>query len=127
VYYVNYFDWFTDARTEFFNQINLPYKEIFYERGILLLIIEAGCKYKYSLRPEEKVVLETWLARLTRTRLEFGYRVKKSAGLVAAEGFTVHAYVDRQGKPFDLKKRFPLLWDRLLHTTTFGGQCSRSF
>lgn len=119
VYYVNYFDWFSVGRVEFFKQIGLPYKEHFYNQGIFMLVIDARCRYKRSLEPEEKVVLETWLARLMRSRLEFQYRIKKDDGGTVAEGFTIHAYVDKQGKPFDLKKKFPLLWERLVPWSHF--------
>jgi hypothetical protein len=51
---------------------------------------------------------------LTRSRLEFSYKIyKKNENVLAAYGATVHAYVDAQGKPFDVKKRHPLLWEKL--------------
>ncbi len=114
VYYAKYFDWFSDGRIELFKQIGLPYWNIFHKQGIELVAIEAGCRYRQPLRPEEEIILETCLARLTRSRLEFTYRVfKKEDGALAVEGTTVHAYVDSQGKPFDVKKRHPLLWEKM--------------
>lgn len=114
VYYIKYFDWFSDGRIELFERIGLPYRTTFHERGIELVAIEAGCRYKHSLQPEEKILLETRLTKLTRSRLEFRYQVfRQEDGLLAAEGMTAHAYVDRRGKPFDVKKRHPALWEEI--------------
>jgi len=114
VYYAKYFDWFSDGRIELFEQIGLPYRTTFHEAGVELVAIEAACRYKHSLRPEEKILLETCLTGLTRSRLEFCYRVfRQEDGLLAAEGITAHAYVDGRGKPFDVKKRLPALWDKI--------------
>ena len=111
VYYIKYFDWFSDGRIELFERIGLPYRTTFHERGIELVAIEAACRYKHSLQPEEKILLETRLTKLTRSRLEFCYQVfRQEDGLLAAEGMTAHAYVDSRGKPFDVKKRHPALW-----------------
>ncbi|MGB9804629.1 acyl-CoA thioesterase, partial [Desulfofundulus sp.] len=75
--------------------------------------LEAGCRYKKSLRPEEIIILETVLVTLTRTRIGFKYKIFKKDGVLAAEGFTIHAYVDEGGKPFDFKKRHPVLWEKI--------------
>lgn len=117
-YYVKYFDWFSDGRIELFRQIGLPYMAFFHQQGIFLVAVEASCRYRHALKPEEKIVLETRLSNLTRARLEFKYRVfKKEDGILAAEGTTYHAYVDAEGKPFDVKKRNPLLWEKICRLT----------
>ena len=117
-YYAKYFDWFSDGRIELFRQVGLPYMADFHQQGIFLVAVEASCRYRHSLKPEEKIVLETRLSKLTRTRLEFKYRIfKKEDGILAAEGTTSHAYVDAQGKPFDIKKKHLLLWEKLCYLT----------
>ncbi len=113
-YYAKYFDWFSYGRIELFKKIGLPYLACFHEQGISLVTVEALCFYKQSLKPEQGIVLETWLSGLTRARMEFRYRVfRKEDGVLAAEGMTAHAYVDAKIKPFDLKKRYPTLWEKL--------------
>jgi len=114
VYYARYFDWFSDGRVELFANIGLPYRKTFHEKGIELVAVEASCRYRQSLRPEEEIILETFLTKVTRARLEFRYRVlRREDGVLTAEGATAHAYVDAEGKPFDVKKRHPLLWEEI--------------
>lgn len=112
-YYARYFDWFSNGRILLFKKYGLPYMSTFHRQNINLVALEAGCRYRRSLRPEEEVGLETTLVNLTRTRIGFKYIIYKKDGSTAAEGFTIHAYVDGQGKPFDLKKRYPALWEEM--------------
>jgi len=112
-YYIKYFDWFTDGRMAFFEKVGLPYMATFHDHGVELVVIDAFCRYRLSLRPGEKVFLETSVASLTRTRVTFTYRILKEDNIVAAEGSTNHAFVDERGKPFNLAKKYPELWDEL--------------
>ena len=120
VYYARYFDWFSNGRIQLFKKYGLPYMAVFHRQNINMVALEAGCRYKKSLQPEETVILETELDTLSRTRIGFKYKILKQDGTPAAEGFTVHAYVDGEGKPFDLKKRHPVLWAEM--SGIFGGQ-----
>ncbi|SHI33276.1 acyl-CoA thioesterase [Desulfofundulus thermosubterraneus] len=112
-YYAQYFDWFSNGRIQLFKKYGLPYMTFFQRQNINMVALEAGCRYKKSLRPEEIIILETVLVILTRTRIGFKYKIFKKDGVLAAEGFTTHAYVDERGKPFDLKKRHPALWEKI--------------
>ncbi|MDF9407340.1 MAG: acyl-CoA thioesterase YbgC [Pelotomaculum sp. PtaB.Bin013] len=120
-YYAKYFDWFTDGRIAFLEKAGLPYMATFHNHGIELVVIDAFCRYRLSLRPVEKVFLETSVASLTRTRITFTYRILKEDNTVAAEGSTNHAFVDERGKPFNLAKKYPELWDELYRTLGEGG------
>jgi len=119
-YYARYFDWFTNGRMQLLKNYGLPYMSTFHRRNINMVALEAGCRYSRSLYPEETVELETILVTLTRTRIRFEYMIHKDDGSVAARGFTVHACVDERGKPFDLKKRYPELWEKM--NSLFNGK-----
>lgn len=112
-YYAKYFDWFTDGRMTFFNKVGLSYMDIFHNQGLELVVIDAFCRYRLSVRPDEKVILETIVTSLTRTRVTFSYRIMKEDNTVAAEGSTNHAYVDERGKPCNIAKKNPGLWEEL--------------
>ncbi|MDD4238240.1 MAG: acyl-CoA thioesterase [Desulfotomaculaceae bacterium] len=114
VYHARYFDLFTDGRVALFKQIGLPYQQTFHEQGIVVVVVEASCRYRKNLKPEEKYILRTTLANFGRTRMIFEYVINKYEDRsVAAEGRTVHTYVDDTGKPFDLKKKRLDLWAKL--------------
>ena len=120
-YYAKYFDWFTDGRIALMQQVGLPYMETVHYRGFDMLVIDAHCYYKASLRPEEKAILETGVTSLSRTRVAFAYRVLREDGATVVEGATTHAFVDRQGKPFNLAKKYPDLWEALCQKLNFAG------
>lgn len=114
VYYAKYFDLFTDGRVALFKKINIPYQSFFHNQGIVMVAVEANCRYRKSLLPEERYFLNTTLSRLSRTRMVFDYVITSAEnGQLVAEGRTVHAFVDSTGKPFDIKKKHPGLWSTL--------------
>lgn len=115
VYYAKYFDLFTDGRVALLKKINIPYQKFFHNQGIVVVAVEASCRYRKSLLPEERYFLSTTLSRLSRTRMVFDYVITGAEnGHLVAEGRTVHAFVDGAGKPFDIKKKHPGLWSQLL-------------
>jgi acyl-CoA thioester hydrolase len=113
-YYARTFDWFTNARMKLLADHGFPYMDTFHGPGISLVCLTADCRFKRMLKPEERIVVRTELAALTRTRLTFEYRIFKQDGQLAAEGSTSHAYVDPKGEPCNLKKRHPELWARMM-------------
>lgn len=115
-YYAKNFDWFTDARMQLLRHHGLPYMETFQEQGISLVCLKADCRYKKMIRPLEHITVHTRISVLKRSRMAFDYQVTKENGELAAEGMTSHAYVDNDGKPFDVKKRFPSLWEKMNRT-----------
>ncbi|MDD4767988.1 MAG: thioesterase family protein [Desulfotomaculaceae bacterium] len=114
VYYAKYFDLFTDGRVALLKKINIPYQKFFHSQGIVVVVVEATCRYRKSLQPEERYFLKTTLSRLSRSRMIFDYVITSAENeQLAAEGRTVHAFVDDTGKPFDIKKKYPQLWSQL--------------
>ncbi len=112
-YYAKNFEWFTDARFELFAHYGFPYMETFHHKGISLVCLKAESDYKKMIRPLEEITIKTSISELTRTRMAFTYQIVKSNGELAAEGFTAHAYVNSEGRPLNLKKSFPALWNDL--------------
>lgn len=124
-YHARYLDWFVIGRTELLRDLGVPYSEL--ERsGLLLPVLEARCRYHASTAYDDWITLQTQLLRVTRTRMEFGYRVclerSDSAPMsddprrrlvLAAEGETAHAFIDAGHRPVDVKKRFPEVWAKL--------------
>ncbi len=119
-YFPKNFEWFTNAYMKLLADYGFPYMETFHHNGISLVCLKAHCQYKKMLKPLEKITVITTLSSLTRTRLEFTYQIIKEDGEIAAKGLTSHAYANDQGRPVNLQKRFPLLWEKLNHVTEQG-------
>lgn len=98
VYYANYLDFFERGRTEFFRDLDLTYRDIS-ETGIFSPVAEVNCKYKRSARYDDLLVIETTIAYIKRVKIRFDYKIfRKAPRELLAEGHTVHAFVNREGK-----------------------------
>ena len=70
------------------------------EAGWLLVVVEAHCRYRRPARYDDVLVIRTRLRSLRAATLSFGYEVVRRAdGELLADGYTVHAAVDRTGRP----------------------------
>ena len=98
VYYANYFDFFERGRTELFRQLGFTYREL-QNTGVFLPVSETFCKYHKSARYDDLLMIETSIAYIKRVSIRFDCKVyRKNPETLLAEGYTVHAFVDREGK-----------------------------
>ena len=105
VYYANYFVWFEVARTNLLRDAGWTYRDMEAE-GFLLPVVEAHCDYQQSARYDEEIDVRTSGSALSLVRLRFDYEVIRSADAVRlAGGHTVHAALDRGGRPCRLPER----------------------
>lgn len=113
VYHGNYFTWFDIGRTEFFRKLNIVYGQL-EEEGILLPVIEANCEYIKPAKYDDEIIICTKLVKLKGVRLEFEYTLyRKKDNTLIAKGRTIHAFVDKNLKPINFKKRYREIWDLL--------------
>jgi acyl-CoA thioester hydrolase len=97
-YYGNYLRWFEIGRTEMIRSWGLAYKEL-EDRGVFLPVAEARLKFISSARYDDVLVIETTLDPGVRAGMKFDYRVfERESDKLLAEGFTVHAFMDADGK-----------------------------
>jgi acyl-CoA thioester hydrolase len=105
VYYANYLVWFEVGRTDLLRGTGWSYREMEAE-GVSLPVIEAHCEYRQPARYDDVLEVRTRGAILSTVRLRFDYEVVRSAdGMLLATGHTVHASLDRSGRPCRLPAR----------------------
>lgn len=97
-YHANYLVWFEVARCEWFRATGSTYQGLEAE-GTVLPVIEAGCRYRQPARYDDEIDIRTRAALLSPARLRFDYDLSRPGGVRLATGHTVHAAVDRQGRP----------------------------
>lgn len=99
VYHANYFVWFEVARTDWLRSSGRTYRMLEHD-GVVLPVIEAHCKYLKPARYDDDIELHTTGVRLSAVRVRFDYVVVRPSDTVAlATGHTIHAAVDREGRP----------------------------
>ena len=105
VYYANYLVWFEVARTEWLREGGWTYREMEAD-GISLPVIEAHCEYRQPARYDDEIEIRTKGRRLSQVRVQFDYEaVRKSDQAVLAVAYTVHATIDRSGRPIRMPDR----------------------
>ena len=102
-YYANYFVWFEVARTDWLRAAGLTYREMEAD-GVLLPVIDARCEYKSPARYDDALSVSAVARVVSLARLAFDYEVTGPTALIAV-GSTVHATVDRTGRPIRMPAR----------------------
>jgi acyl-CoA thioester hydrolase len=98
-YYAHYLRWFEIGRAEMLRSLGSSYRAV-EERGTLLPVVEARCRYFLPARYDDLVAIETGVERLARASVRFAYRVVREAdGALLATGHTEHCFLTREGKP----------------------------
>ena len=106
VYYANYFVWFEVGRTDLLRDSGWSYREMETDGGVALPVISAHCDYRQSALYDDEVEIRTTGAIVSPVRVQFDYEiVRTSDGTLLATGHTVHASLDRSGRPCRLPHR----------------------
>ena len=105
VYYANYFVWFEVGRTDLLRDAGWSYREMESDE-YALPVIEAHCTYRESAKYDDDIEVRTTGAMLSPIRVQFSYVVVRPADeATLATGMTVHATLDRSGRPCRLPER----------------------
>jgi acyl-CoA thioester hydrolase len=110
VYYANYLVWFEVGRNHLFETMGFSYSNL-ERQDVILPVIESHCNYKISARYDDLIVVKTRITEISAVKIRFDYEIiRDNDGALLANGFTVHAFVDKKGKPIVIKKRIPFIW-----------------
>jgi acyl-CoA thioester hydrolase len=98
-HHASYLVWFEAGRTEYIRARGRSYAQV-EQGGWLLVVVEAYCRYRRPARYDEVLIVRTRLRDLRPATLSFDYHViRRGDGEILADGHTVHAAVDRTGRP----------------------------
>jgi acyl-CoA thioester hydrolase len=99
VYYANYFVWFEVGRTDLLRIAGWSYRGMEAD-GFSLPVIEARCAYHKPARYDDEIEIHTRGTLVSPVRVRFDYEVMLTGDTaVLAAGHTVHASLDRAGRP----------------------------
>ena len=110
VYYSNYFVWFEVGRTDLLRSAGWSYREMETD-GYTLPVIDAQCAYRESAKYDDEIEVRTTGSMVSPVRIQFSYEVVRSADQkTLATGSTVHATIDRAGRPCRVPERVRALF-----------------
>ena len=90
--------WFEMGRTELLRANGIAYKDL-EQAGVLFVVARLCIKYRRPAMYDQELQLETHCSAVTAGKVEHSYRLTRSSdGVLLAEGETVLAHVDVEGK-----------------------------
>lgn len=97
VYHGNYLPWFEVGRTTLLKELGLAYRQLEAD-GYRLPVLEVSAKYFRPALYDDTLTIVTTLRERPLLRIRLEYEVRRGEELLAT-GMTVHAFIDREGKP----------------------------
>jgi acyl-CoA thioester hydrolase len=97
VYHANYLPWFEVGRTTLLKEIGVPYRRL-EEEGFRLPVLEVSAKFVRPALYDDTLEVLTTLREAPAIRIKLDYEVRRGDELLAT-GSSLHAFVDRQGRP----------------------------
>ncbi len=96
-YHGNYLPWFEMARTTLLREHGLPYRQLEAD-GFFLPVLEIGIRYQRPARYDDVLTVVARLLEKPLLKIRIEYQVYRDTELLCS-GFTVHAFIDRAGRP----------------------------
>ena len=97
VYHGNYLPWFEVGRTTLLKELGLPYRQLEAD-GYRLPVLEVSARYLRPAVYDDTLTIVTFLRERPVLRIRLDYEVRRGDELLAT-GHTVHAFIDREGRP----------------------------
>lgn len=90
--------WFEMGRTELLRANGVAYRDL-EAQGTFFVMVELRVKYRRPAFYDESLTLETTCSNVTAGKVEHTYRlIRPGTGVLLAEGYSVLACVDGEGK-----------------------------
>lgn len=97
VYHGSYLPWFEIGRTTLLKEMGLSYRQLEAD-GYRLPVLEVAAKYFRPAVYDDELTIVTTMSEKPLLRIRLEYEVRRGEELLAT-GMTVHAFIDRAGKP----------------------------
>ena len=102
----NYIRFMEEARMNFLSEIGYPMKRLEAE-GITSPVVSVNCEYKHPTVYDDKIEIDVAVVKYTGVKLMFSYVMRNAAtGDIVATADSVHCFIDADGRPVAVKKRF---------------------
>ena len=101
----NYIRFMEEARVAYLDAIGASYAQIEAD-GIISPVIEVGGRFKHTTTFDDLIEISVYIKYTTTFKLKIGYEMRCGGNLVF-EGFSLHCFLDKDGKPIPFGERYP--------------------
>lgn len=103
----NYIRFMEEARMNFLAEIGYPITRLEAE-AISSPVVSVNCEYKRPTTYSDEIEIEVSLTRYTGVKLSLSYVMKnRITGGIVAVASSSHCFIDANGRPIAVKKKFP--------------------
>jgi len=106
VHHSNYLRWMEEARTFYYNDMDLAYVET-ESLGVLSPITGVTLNFKYPARFGDSFTIKMKMTKYTGVRFEVEYIAVNQDGDLLLEAKSSHAFIDENFKPVSLSRTIP--------------------
>jgi len=101
----NYIVWFELARVKLLKTFGIEIDRL-EEKGYFIPVLEVTAKYLRPARFGDRLTIRAELREQTRAKLTFGYDVLNESGEILCKGYSLHGFMNRDGKAVKPPKEF---------------------
>lgn len=113
IHHSNYIRLFEEARLDMMDKAGLNYAGI-EEMGIIIPVISVDCRYIVPLHYNDNIAVHSCITKFNGIKMELSYEIyKEGSDKVCTSGHTGHSFLDKNMKPFKMKKLYPDLYSKL--------------
>jgi len=112
VHHSNYVRWLEEARTAFFNDVDLAYVET-ESYGVMCPVTDIDLKFKYPAKFGDSFTVKLQLTKYTGVRFRVAYNVVNQEGNLLMDGESGHAFINTNLKPVSLARTIPERHERM--------------
>lgn len=109
----NYIRWMEEARIDYLDKLGYGFEKL-EASGIVSPVLSVNGNYRKSTTFSDVINIETKVIEFNGVKLKLAYEMKNSNGEVVFTGESGHCFLDRDGKPFRMKKEFNDFYNKLL-------------
>lgn len=113
IHHSNYIRWMEEARIAYMDEMGFPYRKV-EESGIMSPVLSVHCDYKSMTRFGDRIAVEVKLTEFRGVKYTISYVMRdEETGEVRAAGSSSHCYLRKDGRPANIKKELPELYEKM--------------
>lgn len=112
IHHSNYIRLFEEARLDMMEKEGIAYAKI-EEMGIIIPVMSVECHYLVPLHYNDSIEVHSQLTKFDGIKMELSYGIyKEGSTVICTKGHTGHCFLDKDMKPFRMKKLYPGLYNK---------------
>lgn len=115
VHHSNYIRFFEEARLDMMDKFDLNYRKM-EDMGIIIPVMSVDCKYIVPLCFDDEVKIHTKIIKFDGIKMEIAYEIYRD-DILCTTGHSGHCFLDKDMKPFRMKRLYPDLYNKLKSLT----------